>query len=176
MLFGDRGTLGVRLIDFGICLSRGESLEPWETGSVFGTPGYASPEQITGESSIDGRSDLFGLGATLFHALTGVPPHRGHTAAAVLHRTLLEDAPSVSWLRPGVSRSFDGVIHQLLARDRDLRPWNGRQVARALAAVSDTPLQAAEEGLLRAVTRRQVAGASPVTHDSPTRALAVQQA
>jgi serine/threonine protein kinase len=176
ILSDDRGLLSVRLIDFGICLSRREQMDGAERGQVFGTPGYASPEQIVGEVAVDHRADFFGLGATLFQALTGVAPYRGGNAAVTLHRTLLAAAPKVSWLRSGVPRALDDLLARLLAREREERPQNGRCVERALMAVSDTPLQRAEDGLRQLCLDGFARKRKPeVDHRSPTRALTVAQ-
>ncbi|HEX4446368.1 MAG TPA: serine/threonine-protein kinase [Polyangiaceae bacterium] len=64
----------VKLLDFGIARVEWEETRITNTGGPLGTPGYMSPEQETGEGEIDGRSDLFGLGAVLFECLVGEPP------------------------------------------------------------------------------------------------------
>jgi serine/threonine-protein kinase len=64
----------VKLLDFGIARVEWEETRITNTGGPLGTPGYMSPEQETGNSEIDGRSDLFALGAVLFECLVGEPP------------------------------------------------------------------------------------------------------
>jgi Protein kinase domain len=64
----------VKLLDFGIARVEWEETRITNTGGPLGTPGYMSPEQETGEGEIDGRSDLFSLGAVLFECLVGEPP------------------------------------------------------------------------------------------------------
>jgi serine/threonine-protein kinase len=64
----------VKLLDFGIARVEWEETRITNTGGPLGTPGYMSPEQETGEAEIDGRSDLFALGAVLFECLVGEPP------------------------------------------------------------------------------------------------------
>src|SRR5207237_4122296 len=59
-----------------------------EAGKAYGTPYYISPEQIRGEVDIDFRSDLYSLGATLYHLVTGRPPFEGETPTAVMHKHL----------------------------------------------------------------------------------------
>jgi eukaryotic-like serine/threonine-protein kinase len=61
-----------------------------EVGRAFGTPYYISPEQIRGELNIDFRADIYGLGATLYHLVTGKVPFEGPTPAAVMHKHLKE--------------------------------------------------------------------------------------
>jgi hypothetical protein len=64
----------VKLLDFGIARVEWEETRITNTGGPLGTPGYMSPEQETGEGGVDGRSDLFALGAMLFECLAGEPP------------------------------------------------------------------------------------------------------
>jgi serine/threonine-protein kinase len=64
----------VKLLDFGIARVEWEETRITNTGGPLGTPGYMSPEQEAGNSEIDGRSDLFSLGAVLYECLVGEPP------------------------------------------------------------------------------------------------------
>jgi hypothetical protein len=68
------GTERVKLLDFGIARVEWEETRITNTGGPLGTPGYMSPEQEGGHSDVDGRSDLFALGAMLFECLVGEPP------------------------------------------------------------------------------------------------------
>ncbi len=68
------GAERVKLLDFGIARVEWEETRITNTGGPLGTPGYMSPEQEGGETEIDGRSDLFALGAVLFECLVGEPP------------------------------------------------------------------------------------------------------
>jgi serine/threonine-protein kinase len=141
MLCSDGPQLTVRLLDFGVCLGPGTENALLRHGfGVYGTPGYASPEQAAADD-VDARSDLFGLGATLFEALSGKAPFPGSNPAAVLTRTLSVDALPLSRLRPDCPRAVEALVSQLLARDRELRPHNARVVARDLGRISDTSLE-----------------------------------
>lgn len=141
MLCSDGPQLVVRLLDFGVCIGPGTENELPRNGfGVYGTPGYASPEQAAAED-VDGRCDLFGLGASLFEALSGKLPFSGSNPAAVLTRTLSVDALPLSRLRPDCPRAVEALIGQLLSRDRERRPHNARVVARDLARISDTSLE-----------------------------------
>lgn len=147
VLCSDTPQLSVRLLDFGVCLPRDEEPARRARFAVYGTPGYASPEQATAEP-IDARSDLFSVGASLFEALTGRSPFPGSNPAAILTRTLREDAPPVSRLRADCPRALETVIRQLLSRDRDQRPASARTLARELARISDTSLEVEATSLL----------------------------
>ncbi|HEX6239777.1 MAG TPA: serine/threonine-protein kinase [Polyangiales bacterium] len=172
VLCSDAPQLSVRLLDFGVCI--GPASEP-EAGrmrfGVYGTPGYASPEQAAADP-VDHRSDLYGLGATLYEALTGRTPFSGRNSAVILTRTLREDPAPLSRLRPDCPRAVEALVSQLLARDPAERPFNARVVARELGRVSDTSLELMATLLHeRVVTAAQAAGAAAQAEQQPTRRL-----
>src|SRR5581483_9702778 len=68
------GPMRVKLLDFGIARVEWEETRITNTGGPLGTPGYMSPEQEHGNAEVDGRSDLFALGAVLYECLVGEPP------------------------------------------------------------------------------------------------------
>ena len=85
----------VKVGDFGLSIStiaRGESLLT-ASGSVLGTPAYASPEQLRGEE-LDVASDLYSVGATLYHLLTGRPPHETPDFVKLITEVLDKTPPS----------------------------------------------------------------------------------
>jgi len=104
--------------DFGIALAvseaGGERLT--QTGLSLGTPYYMSPEQATGDWEVDGRSDVYSLGAVVYEMLRGEPPHMGTTAQAVLARVLTERAQSVRAYRETVPEHVDAALQRALAR------------------------------------------------------------
>lgn len=86
------------------------------SGLVLGTPGYMSPEQLSGAPTIDGRSDVYSLGCVLYEMLAGEPPFTGPTVQAVASRHLHERIPSLSLVRPGVPKQLEQVVQQALAK------------------------------------------------------------
>lgn len=105
---------------------------------VLGTPYYMAPEHIKGAEA-DHRSDLYSLGATLYHLVTGEPPFVGDSPLAVM-RSVLENELSFAWVsaqRRGMilSKEFSGLITKLLARDPDERFQTARQFIEALDAL-----------------------------------------
>jgi eukaryotic-like serine/threonine-protein kinase len=104
--------------DFGIAraisAAGGEQLT--ESGLVIGTPEYMSPEQASGDSSIDGRSDVYALACVLYEMLAGEPPFRGRTAQAVLARQRSDAPPSLHVVRPNVPDSVQDAIEIALAK------------------------------------------------------------
>ena len=99
-----------KLVDFGLAAMQKNTNEIW------GTPYYIAPEKVKKEA-VDFRADMYSLGGTLYHALTGVAPFEGDDAAAVV-RKRFEGAPvPPSQVRPGISPQIDALILKMLALD-----------------------------------------------------------
>src|SRR5690606_21246487 len=143
---------GVKLLDFGLArafsadpgaFDRGSTQDLTRTGLVVGTPRSMSPEQVTGEP-VDGRSDLFAVGAILFEMLAGRPPFSGRNVVEQLHATLHEQPPALTG-SPGVA-AIDRVIRRALAKDPLDRPQSAAMMAEELRAVesngAETPVLA----------------------------------
>jgi eukaryotic-like serine/threonine-protein kinase len=86
-----------------------------ETGMAVGTPAYMSPEQASGDKSIDARTDVYSLAAVLYEMLAGEPPFSGATTQVMLVRRLTEPAPSVRSVRPTTPETVDAAIRHALA-------------------------------------------------------------
>jgi serine/threonine-protein kinase len=104
--------------DFGIALAvraaGGERLT--ETGLSLGTPQYMSPEQASGDREVDGRSDLYSLGAVLYEMLTGEAPHSGPTVQAIIAKLLTDKPRPVTELRETVPAHVAATVHKALAK------------------------------------------------------------
>src|SRR5204862_238768 len=99
------------------------------TGTMLGTPGYISPEQVYNVPNLDGRSDLFSLGCVLYRCLSGRAPFRGPDALRILLNGTSEQLPRLRELRPSIPRPLDELVARLLARQPDDRPRARRQRA-----------------------------------------------
>jgi len=131
---GAYGELDLHLLDFGVCAAdtapsdeRGR-----ERGRVYGTPSYASPEQASGNPFVDARADLFGIGVTMFEALTGKLPFTGPDVTSVLRRIIGEDAPRLRGFAPHLGPEMDGLVGKLLSRNPSGRHPSARALMRAL--------------------------------------------
>ncbi len=89
-----------------------------EAGRAYGTPYYISPEQIRGEVDIDFRADIYSLGATLYHLVTGRVPFDGETPAAVMHKHLKEQLTPPDHINTSLSAGIGEVVEVMMAKDR----------------------------------------------------------
>jgi TolB-like protein len=131
---------GVKILDFGLAGPVSVAADPTFTqtvtratqaGAAMGTPRYMSPEQIQGRT-LDARTDLFAIGATLYEMLAGTPAFGGSTSLDVLHATL-HDVPAAL----GGSRTIESVnriVQRLLAKNPDDRPASASAAAGDLKA------------------------------------------
>ena len=111
----------VKVLDFGIARARSLSSETTATqaGAMLGTPPYMAPEQARGLwDEVDGRTDLWACGATMFRLLTGRLVHRGRTPAEELLSAMSKPAPPVSSIAPAVSPALARLVDRALAFDR----------------------------------------------------------
>jgi serine/threonine protein kinase len=103
------------LTDFGVTKNIASSSGYTETGQVLGTLSYMAPEQIEGRP-VDGRADLYALGCVLFECLTGMPPFRRDTNAAMMYAHINEPPPSLAAARPDLPAGVDTVVMRALAK------------------------------------------------------------
>jgi serine/threonine-protein kinase len=123
----------VKVTDFGIAhLMDAASTR---TGLVLGSPAYMSPEQLAGRR-LDGRSDLYALGVTLYQLLTGRLPHDAQRLSDLLSQIAQEPAKDVRWLRPEVPEGLALVISLSLEKRPELRYAQGEHMAQDLDAVA----------------------------------------
>lgn len=117
----------VKLMDLGLAKSA-EDPNLTATGIAMGTPLYMSPEQARGEHPIDCRSDMYSLGATIYHLLAGSPPFPGTSAVEIITRHVLEPPPPIHEHNAEVSAPCVHLLDALLAKKRDQRPADWQAV------------------------------------------------
>jgi tetratricopeptide (TPR) repeat protein len=127
----------VKVLDFGISKLIGpeSTLTDTKTGMIVGTPFYMSPEQAMGKKEIDHRTDIYGLGAVLFHALTGTTPFNGENYNALLAAIITTEVPRPRSLRSDIPLALEAVILRAMARDPAMRYPNADELAGDLRAV-----------------------------------------
>jgi len=118
-----------------------------EAGRAYGTPYYISPEQIRGEVNIDFRSDIYSLGATFYHLVTGKVPFEGPTPVAVMQKHLKEPLVPPDHVNPSLSMGVGEVIEVMMAKERRQRYASTRDLLMDLEAVraGNPPLQARKQ-------------------------------
>jgi beta-lactam-binding protein with PASTA domain/tRNA A-37 threonylcarbamoyl transferase component Bud32 len=169
----------VKVVDFGIAKALGPQATQLTTDRPIGTVAYVAPEQING-TNVDGRADVYALGAITYEMLTGRPPFRGDTpqavAAARMHSPVLS---------PGVSPSLDGAVMRATAARPDDRFATPGDFARALGEgatpsfLMDTdqlPDVAPTTTQMEPVTRPIETAAAPVTDVLPMQTRLLRRA
>lgn len=126
---------------------------PAEKRGISGTPAYMSPEQHDGARRIGPASDVYGLGATLYHILSGQPPFEGDVAA-IREKALAGDIQPPSRVKRGVSHAIESVCLKAMARDPVDRYETPLELARDVEHyLADLPVSSYREPLLRRVAR-----------------------
>ena len=127
-----------KLVDMGLArrFERGGDHGLTQSGMTLGSFDYISPEQARDPRDVDVRSDLYSLGCTLFHMLTGRPPFPGGTVLQKLIQHQEESPADVRMLNPAVPVELAGVITKLMAKDRDRRYQTPEHLVRDLLSVA----------------------------------------
>ncbi|RME74236.1 MAG: serine/threonine protein kinase [Planctomycetota bacterium] len=112
---------GVKITDFGL-VKLGDQVELTQTGFVVGTPAYVSPEQALGKKNIDIRADIYSLGITLFHMVTGRVPFDGDQVALVFQQQIEQTLPNPQKWTPSLSQPTVKLIKSMTAKKPRLRP------------------------------------------------------
>jgi serine/threonine protein kinase len=118
---------GVKLIDLGIVKVSGETSDATENGDMFGTPHYCSPEQAEGHT-LDCRSDIYGLGATLYHMVTGERPFGDAEGAGALVQQVTSQLPDPRDINPALSAKIVKLISIMMAKQPDDRYTDWQEV------------------------------------------------
>jgi serine/threonine protein kinase len=106
-----------------------------EAGKAYGTPYYISPEQIRGDVDIDSRADIYSLGATMYHLVTGKPPFDGETPSAVMHKHLKQPLTPADHINTALSAGVGEIIDVAMAKNRDERYQSAEDMLEDLQAV-----------------------------------------
>jgi len=127
-----------KLVDMGLArrFERGEDAGLTQSGMTLGTFDYISPEQARDPRDVDVRGDLYSLGCTLFHMLSGRPPFPDGTVLQKLIQHQEEPPPDIRKLNPAVPDDLAAILVKLMAKDRDRRYQTPEQLVRDLRAVA----------------------------------------
>jgi serine/threonine protein kinase len=132
----------VKVVDFGIAKlmpSSGKQAQNLtQTGEIFGSPIYMSPEQCLGQP-LDARSDIYSMGVLMFETLTGLPPLMGHTIVETMQKHVGTKAEPMAKTRPDVpiSKEIEAIVAKSLAKDADERFQSMQSLSEALEGLSE---------------------------------------
>ncbi len=123
------------IADFGIAraISEAGGERITGTGMIMGSPIYMSPEQVSGEGEVDGRSDIYSLGCMLYEMIAGKPPFEGLGLQAILARRMVEEPPPLSDAREDTPPGVVEAVKRALATQRGDRYLEATDFAAALA-------------------------------------------
>jgi serine/threonine-protein kinase len=123
----------IKILDFGISKVVLANAQNISTGTIVGSPCYMSPEQLRSTATVDHRTDIWSLGATLYEILTGKPAFDpALTLPELVQAIVYEPVTPIRQLRPEVPEELAAVIERCLAKDREARFASAGEVARAL--------------------------------------------
>jgi serine/threonine protein kinase len=157
---------GAKLLDFGLAkpatapvsavtLTNAAASSPvTEQGTIVGTFQYMSPEQIEGKE-LDGRSDIFSLGAVLYEMVTGQRAFEGKSQLSVASAILEKEPPPIATLKPLTPRNLDHIIRRCLAKDPDDRWQSARDLALELKSISSSDPSSQSSAAALPITRRK---------------------
>ena len=161
----------VKLADMGLAreVSDFETAEA-EAGRAYGTPYYISPEQIRGEINIDFRADVYSLGATLYHMVTGRVPFEASTPSAVMHKHLKEPLVPADHVNVNLSAGCGEIVEVMMAKRRDDRYASTAELITDIEAVlgGDHPFQARkryDQRVLRSIADSGVTVSTPTPEE-----------
>ena len=158
----------VKITDFGIAKSS-LSTSNTETGVIFGTADYLSPEQASGQPAT-AASDIYALGVTLYEMLTGRLPFTGESAIAVAMQHIREEPAALRTINPRIPASLEALVLQAMNKRPEDRPASADSFARSLRAVLQNGAQDTLNAPMRPATPRQQRPSQPRTAGE-TRAL-----
>ena len=160
-----------KLMDMGISKMADEQAGLTMTGTIIGTPYYMSPEQGMGEKELDFHSDIYSLGATLYHIVTGVLPFDATTALGIVSKHITEPLPSPLDKNPNLSEACSALIEIMMAKGMQDRQGSWSEVV--------TDMRLVLEGEFPVSKPRPSPGDSlimPAAHSQPTVAIPNEEA
>ena len=144
----------VKLADLGIAKNEEEDVSLTRNDIMIGTPAYLSPEQIEDPKTVDIRSDIYSLGATLYEMLTGAPPYAGKTTYDILQKMIAETIVDPRKKNPHVSAVTARIVMKMLHKN----PARRYQTPAALLKVLNSILQRYSAADIQGIMRSAILG------------------
>ena len=126
-----------KLADLGLAKSTTDDAGMTMTSAVMGTPAYMAPEQVESTSSVDARADIYSLGATFYHMVTGKRPFSGPTPASIMLKHLQEPLSAVRDVKADVPEPVAAIIEKMLAKNPAERFQTAAELVTALKSVGE---------------------------------------
>jgi serine/threonine protein kinase len=164
ILFDGRGD--AFLSDFGIAKIAEPATALTVEGTAMGTVQYMSPEQAEGRSTLDGRSDIYALGAVLFHLLTGQLPYQATTVTGMILAHINRPVPRILPIRPDLPPACEEIITWAMAKDPDDRCASAGELAKTLAAVAGGQSISARPDAPESAAQLTTVGPTPTSQSS----------
>jgi serine/threonine protein kinase len=131
-----------KVTDFGIAFVTEAKTKLTQDGSIIGTPEYLSPEQCEGKA-VDGRSDIYSLGVTLYEILSGQTPYQADTPVGMLMKIIKGNFAPLNEVNPDVPESVVKVVQKMMETDPQKRYADARELVRAIEEVEKSLTQPA---------------------------------
>jgi serine/threonine protein kinase len=132
LVTSDKGDEQIKVVDFGIAKMESIDQSVTETGEVFGSPLYMSPEQCAGRS-LDARSDLYSFGCVMYETLSGLPPYFGQNALQTIFAHLNEEAPSIRSIKPKVPMALQNIAERCMQKSVEDRYQDAAAISKDLS-------------------------------------------
>ena len=128
------------IVDFGLAKQKSQQDTLTKSGAVLGTPSYMSPEQAAGaRNQVDTATDIYALGAVLYHMITGRPPFVGESPVDTLLMVIEQDPINPRILNPRIHRDLEGIVLRCLQKPKDLRVSQRSKFINRPCSVSKRP-------------------------------------
>jgi serine/threonine protein kinase len=146
----DGVSVKAKVLDFGISKIRGSTTVKTQDTAMLGTPQYMAPEQATGQNNlVDGRTDVFALGAVVYEMFAGVPAFQGSTIPEVVFKVVYEQTPDLATTAPGVPPHVAAGVTRALSKKPNER-WE--DVGTFVEALTGSPLASGNRGLVPGIS------------------------
>jgi serine/threonine-protein kinase len=154
----------VKILDFGLAKNLEDTNASFRTvtGAALGTPHYISPEQARGDKNVDGRTDIYSLGATYYHLITGQVPFQGSSIFEIIQKHLMEQLADPRDVRPEIPEGVVQVVRRMLAKAPADRHAGCAELIRDLERIlaKQPPLTQPLDAALSSVAMPRVAAAA----------------
>jgi serine/threonine-protein kinase len=135
IMLSEKGS--VKVTDFGLAQVKNDPASQTLTkvGITMGTPLYMSPEQVEGKP-LDVRSDIYSIGVTAYHMLSGSPPFEGDNPLTIAVQQVKNNAPRLETIRPDLPQSLCDLVHRMIEKAPEDRPQNAAEILAELKQIN----------------------------------------